>query len=191
MGHISTRRKNAFNIFRESRKLGSFDEFPMLRPEVDLQLHQSRNEVDQPFHLICERDSVIAQMSGKAVVEFTDGPVRYFELEPGDYVYVPGGMAHRIRTIEAGDQFRYKAQFPGLEATIWLCEGCGAEIDRHVWDVAETLPQAGYHFACERHNAEEKRRQCAGCGKIHDKIDLAPFRWNDIAEALAREDEEA
>ena len=45
---VTTRRKNSFNLFREASKLASFDEFPMLRPEVDPQLTLSSNSVDQP-----------------------------------------------------------------------------------------------------------------------------------------------
>src|SRR5689334_4342042 len=93
---VSTRRKNRFNLLREAAKLASFDEFPMLRPEVDPQLHLSHNEVDQPFYLVCEKDTVIAQFSGHSRIDLKEGSVRYFDLTAGDYVYVPGGIPHRI-----------------------------------------------------------------------------------------------
>lgn len=188
---VRTRRKNAFNLFREAQKLASFDEFPMLRPEIDPQLHLSRNEVDQPFHLICQKDTVVAQVSGSARVMFSDGPVRYFDLQPGDFVYVPGGVAHRILTTDAGEQFRYKAREPGLEGAVWYCDNCGEEFDRHIWDANAKSSQSGYQFACERHNTEEERRRCSVCGTTHDLVDLAPFRWKTVADALSLDEDEA
>lgn len=185
---VSTRRKNAFNLFREVGKLSSFDEFPMLRPEIDPQVHLSRNTVDQPFHLLCEKDTVLAQFSGRTRLVFRDGAVRYFDLDPGDYVYVPAGRAHRVLTLEAGAVLRYKAARPGAEAAVWYCETCGEELDRHVFDADAGPVQAGYQFAAERHNAEPERRFCAACGAVHDPIDLSPFRWSAVAEALVADD---
>lgn len=186
---VTTRRKNSFNIFREASKLESFDEFPMLRPEVDPQLTLSNNSVDQPFFLVCEKDSVIAQASGKAQVIFHDGPVRYFDLVPGDFVYVPGGTAHRVLTREPGNQLRYKAREAGSEAVVWYCDNCSAEVDRHSWSAGEHASQAGYLTACERHNGETARRTCSQCGHSHSAVDLAAFRWRAIAEALAQDDD--
>lgn len=186
---VATRRKNAFNLFREGAKLASFDEFPLLRPEIDPQLHLSRNEVDQPFHLICQKDTVIALASGAARVLFSAGSVRYFDLECGDFAYVPGGVAHRVLTQQPGILLRYKASDPGLEAAAWYCEKCGAELDRHVWDVSRQLPQLGYQFACERFNREIRRRTCISCDAVHASIDLGPFRWSAVAEALSRPEE--
>src|SRR5262245_48010997 len=119
---VTTRRKNALNLFREAKKLVSFDEFPLLRPEVDPQLHASHNSADQPFYLTCEKDTLLVQMSGRARVSFREGGVRYFEMGPGDYVYVPGGVPHTVATHEAGVVFRYKAREPGLEQVDWYCD---------------------------------------------------------------------
>lgn len=185
---VTTRRKNNFNIFREAPKLASFDEFPMLRPDVDPQVTLSNNSVDQPFYLVCEKDTVIAQASGTAQVVFHAGPVRYFDLLPGDFVYVPGGTAHRVLTREAGNQIRYKAREPGAEAAVWYCEQCDSEVDRHSWP-QEQPAQAGYQAACEQHNAETGRRTCSACGHTHAAIDLAAFRWKAIAEALAQDED--
>lgn len=187
---VRTRRKNTFNLFKEAEKLASFDEFPMLRPEVDPQVHASRNTVDQPFHLSCAKDTVIAQASGEARVEFPDGPVRYFDLVPGDFVYVPAGSAHRIRTLKEGVQIRYKARSPGLERVAFRCDACGAQLDAFDIDPEGAPVQQGYDFAVRRFNAETGRRQCRACGVEHDLIDLAPFRWAAIAEKLATPDDD-
>ena len=184
MTTIDIRRKNMLNLFREAPKLGSFDEFPVLRPEVDPQLHVSRNDVDQPFHLICAKDSVIALVSGRAQVSFTTGAVRHFDMEPGDFVYVPAGIPHRLELREPGIQLRYKAREPGLEAVAWLCQGCGEEIHRHVWDTADVLPQEGYLQACQQFNEDEALRRCPSCGEVHPPVALEPFRWADVAETL-------
>lgn len=181
---VRTRRKNAFNIFREAEKLSSFDEFPMLRPEVDPQLHLSRNEVDQPFHLTCEKDTVIGQFSGQSRVEFTDGPVRFFDLAAGEFAYVPAGMAHRVRTVEPGAMLRYKARLPGSEAVVFMCDACGGELSRHEFDASAVPPQQAYQAACEEFNGSSELRRCSACGSERALVDLSAFRWQAVAEKL-------
>lgn len=185
---VTTRRKNAFNMFKEGRKLGSFDEFPVLLPDVDPQLHLSHNSVDQPFHLMLEQDSVLCQAEGRSCVEFTAGPVRFFDLDTGDFVYVPGGTPHRIRTVEPGTMFRYKSRQPGREAALWHCDRCGNEVDRFIWSTGDKPSQSGFQAACEHHNAAAERRLCGRCGTAHDPVDLSHFRWSAVAEALAAAD---
>lgn len=184
------RRKNAFNLFREAAKLRSFDEFPLLRPEVDPQIYVSRNEVDQPFFVVCEKDAVIAQIGGKARVQFNESSVRHFDLSPGDYVYVPAGTPYRVLTSEAGEQIVYRARDAGRHGVVWFCDGCGAELDRMVWDSAAMPAQSGYQAASERHNADARRRACTTCGKAHAPVDMAPFRWSAVAEALMQDEDE-
>ena len=181
---VSVRPKNRFNILREAGKLGSFDEFPMLRPEVDPQLHLSHNSVDQPFYLVCGKDCVIAQFSGTSRVLFHASNVRHFDLVAGDYVYVPAGIPHRILTHSSGNVIRYKAREPGIEAAVWYCESCDSELDRKVWNSSDTVAQIGYQQACERYNADPARRTCGGCGKVHAVVDLTQFRWLEVANGL-------
>lgn len=183
-------RRNKLNLLKDGGKLESFDEFPVLRPEVDPQLHVSNNSVDQPFALVCGKDTVLAQVTGRARVAFEDGPVRYFDLEAGDHVYVPAGSEHRVETLEPGIQLRYRAREPGVEGVVWRCKSCRTELDRHVWDSAQTVTQTGYQFACERHNNEESRRTCKSCEARHDPIDLSPFRWAAVALAQAEVEED-
>lgn len=188
---VRTRRKNAFNMHREADKLSSFDEFPMLRPEVDPQLHVSRNSVDQPFHLICEKDTVVAQLNGASRLEFRDGPVRYYDLTMGDFAYVPGGYAHRLLTRSEGTVVRYKASIPGKETVVYICDNCDQEVGRHSWSSTEIPAQRGYQTACETFNADADHRRCPECGAEAASIDLTPFRWAAVAERLLEpEDEE-
>ena len=187
---VRTRRKNGFNIFREAQKLSSFDEFPMLRPEVDPQLHLSRNEVDQPFHLVCEKDTVLAQFSGESRVEFANGSVRFFDMGRGDFVYVPAGAAHRLLTVETGVVARYKASAPGAETIIWYCDGCGGEISRHEGNATQAPAQQLYQEACEAFNGDAARRRCGACGSEHVPVDLSPFRWQAVADKLLEPEDE-
>lgn len=180
---VRTRRKNKFNFLKEAERLESFDEFPMLRPEIDPQLHVSRNSVDQPFYLRCAKDSVIAQPTGYSRVEFVEGPTRYFDTEPGDFVYVPAGAAHRILTTRAGIILRYKARDFGEETALWFCPQCQAELYSHRIDHGQPV-QAGYAAACSAFNTDEGARTCKACGHLHPPVDVAPFRWNAVADAL-------
>lgn len=185
---LKLRRRNRFNFLREAERLGSFDEFPMLRPDVDPQLHVSRNSVDQPFFLICEKDSVIAQPLGASRIELRHGPVRYFDTEAGDFVYIPAGFAHRVRTIRPGILLRYKARDFGGETVIWFCDGCGEGLRSHQLS-ADRPVQAGYADACDGFNADEDARRCGICGTTHAPLDLKPFRWRAVAEAVSASEE--
>ncbi|HXP93011.1 MAG TPA: hypothetical protein VN905_06035 [Candidatus Binatia bacterium] len=166
------RRKNRFDTFKEAPNRGSYDDFPMLELGIDPQLHLSRNTVAQPFFLICEQDTVLAQLSGEARIEFRNSSVNYFNLALGDYVYIPGGTPHRILPKTESIQLRYKAEHPGLEAVAWY-DDSGAEIERVTWDCADELPQEAYLRACTARD-----------------IDVSPFRWAEVAKEI-RETEAA
>ena len=84
-------RKRMFFTFKEAVERGPFDEYPVLPEETDPQLHLSRNDRVQPFYALCGKDTVIVQMSGTGRVEFRDASVNFFDLEVGDFVYVPAG----------------------------------------------------------------------------------------------------
>jgi hypothetical protein len=178
------RRKRQVNIFEDAREAGPYDEFPVLPPDMEPQVHLSRNDRPQPFYLICERDTVLAQVSGDAMVAFAEGPARYFTLEPGDYVYVPAGTPHQITPRSESVQLRYKAKAPGLEGVAWYCPTCGAEVAREEWDTADELPQDAYWRICQAFNADAARRACARCGTEHPPLDLTGIRWPEIAAAI-------
>jgi 3-hydroxyanthranilate 3,4-dioxygenase len=177
-------RKKTFQTFREARKLGPYDERPMLPDEIDVQLHLSRNDRPQPFFLICGKDTLIARMSGRGRVEFKGTDVGAFALEPGDYVYVPAGAPHRLVPEGECVDLRYKAQNAGLEGVAWYCPECEREIHREVWDTSETITQEAYSTACERFNADPKLRACRACGAMHPPLDLFGFNWRAIAEEI-------
>jgi 3-hydroxyanthranilate 3,4-dioxygenase len=179
-------RKRMVRLFEAAREAGPYDEFPVLLPGIDPQLHLSRNARPQPFFLICEQDTVLVQMSGEATVEFKDAPVLYHTAEPGDFVYVPGGTPHRIVPTTESIHVRYKAARPGLEGVAWYCPACGAELWREEWHVADELPQAAYWRACQQFNAAPDLRRCAQCGAEHAPVDLTGIRWPEIAAALSQ-----
>jgi hypothetical protein len=175
------RRKNRFETYKEAANRASYDEFPMLELGIDPQLHLSRNSVAQPFFLICEQDSIIAQMSGEARVEFRRSPANYVNLALGDFVYIPGGTPHRIVPKTESVHLRYKAGGPGLEAVAWYSDASSDEIARVTWNCAEELPQEAYLRACRAFNAEKAMRTSPRTGETLPAIDLAPFHWAEVA----------
>jgi len=166
------RRKNRFETYKEAAERGNYDEFPMLELGIDPQLHLSRNSVAQPFFLICEQDTIVAQMSGSARIEFRNSPANYFNMALGDFVYVPGGTPHRLIPQTESVHLRYKAAQPGLEAVAWY-KG-DEEVARVTWDCAKELPQEGYLRACRAFNADASLR------KFLPEIDLALFHWDKV-----------
>ena len=175
-----------FMTFKAAAEAGPYDEAPMLPPTVDPQLHLSRNDRPQPFHLVCGKDCVLVQMSGRGRVRFAEGGVRYFKLEPGDFVYVPAGMPHRIEPETESVQYRYKASAAGLEAVAWYCPSCEAPLWRRTFDTATTIPQAAYAEACEAFNAGAAHRTCKKCGTVHPPVDFPAQRWRQIAAGLEK-----
>ena len=178
------RRKKTFIVFREAEKAGPYDERPMLPDKVQTQVCLSRNDHPQPFFLICAKDTLLAVFSGTGRVEFKHTGVLHFPLVPGDHVYIPAGAPTRVLPQTECVLLRYKAHEPGLEAVAWYCEGCDAELHRHVFDTATTYPQEGYLAGCRAFNADEALRSCEGCGWQHPQIDLAPYRWEQLAAQL-------
>jgi len=177
-------RKKTFQILREGRKVGPYDDAPMLPDDIQVQLHLSRNDVAQPFYLICEKDTLLLMMSGAGAVEFRDAPVGRFALKPGDCVYVPAGTPHRIVPDGESVMLRYKPREPGLEGMAWYCGACAAEICREVWDATTTLSQEQYWALSARFNDDTARRTCGKCGAVHPAVDLARFRWQEMAREI-------
>ncbi|HLT35416.1 MAG TPA: hypothetical protein VK034_04000 [Enhygromyxa sp.] len=178
-------RKKTFVVFNEAPKLGPYDERPMLPDSIQTQVFLSRNDRPQPFHLICEKDTLIAVFAGTGAVHMQLTSVRSFPLEPGDHVYVPAGTPTRLVPSSESIIMRYKAQHPGLEAVAWYCESCETELFRHTFDTAKTCSQAGYLDGCRAYNEDAGRRKCSSCGREHPAVDLAGYRWEQLAEQLA------
>lgn len=170
--------------FGIARDVGAYEERPVVAGDTDPQLHISRNDRAQPFWLICEKDTVVVQMSGDARLAFSEGPIRFFDLVPGDFVYVPGGAPHHISPATESVQYRYKAREAGLEGVAWFCGFCGVEVARRTWDTAEILPQEGYVQACVWFDSFADHRTCGSCGDIHPQTDAPTDIWSAAAHAL-------
>lgn len=183
-------RRNVFDTFASAAHSGPYDEYPMLNESVDPQLHLSKNDRPQPFYLTCEKNSVLIQMSGKARVYMKDSSVNYFDMVGGDHVYVPAGTPHRIVPSETTVMYRYKMKDAGLEAISFHCDDCGELLFQETWDTAEELPQSAYLRITQTYNDDRVLRTC-GCGAVAPAVDLADYRWKDIAAELTTEEAEA
>lgn len=182
------KRRRMFQTFKAAGEVADYSEMPMLPMAVDPQVTLSRNTLPQPFYLVCAKDTMLAQLSGEAVVHLRHSTVSSFNLGPGDNVYVPAGTPHRIVPLTLSVQLRYKAQKPGLEGVAWFCEDCDLELCRAEWDTEETASHRAYHDACEAFNSSEGVRRCDRCAAEHPAVDLAPFcSWLDTAEAVEAE----
>ena len=181
------RKRITFFTFKEAAARGPFDDYPVLPAEIDPQLHLSRNDRVQPFYSVCGKDTVIVQMAGSGRVEFRDASVNYFEIDVGDFVYVPAGTLHRIHPDGENVTYRYRARLPGAESLVWHCEACDAELYRSDYDGDRILVQAAYADACDAYNGSAALRTCKACGHAHSEIDVSAFHWRDIVAELAGE----
>lgn len=184
---IEVERDRFAHLLAQGAELGPYDEMPLIPAHIDPQITLSRNDRPQPSHLIFERDSLLATMSGRGHLELRTATVHRLDLLPGDYVYVPARTPHRIVPHEPMIQFRYKAHPPGLEATAWYCDSCGAELWRHEFDAGTEIPQAAWWSALESFNADDARRTCDGCGMVAPLVSTDGLRWSAMAEAIAAE----
>jgi hypothetical protein len=177
--------------FASAPAAGPYDERPMLPDTLDLQLYLSKNDRRQPFFLICQHDTVLFALSGAGHVEYKDASVLRHAYEVGDHLYVPAGVPHRIAPTAETIQYRYKLPESELEGVAWYCEHCGRELYREIWEIAAELPQAAYLRISQGFNADPSRRTCRSCGAVHPVIDLAPYRWAQIAEEISAEARES
>jgi hypothetical protein len=180
-------RKRMLHAFRAARDAASYDERPVLPDSIDFQVHLSRNRRPQPFFLICQHDTMLAQLLGEGRIEFRGSNVLHHTLEPGDHVYIPAGTPSRLIPSGEAVQLRYKPQQPGLEGVAWFCDRCQGEIWRYEFDTASELPQEGYQHACARFNGDARLRTCGGCGWEHPRLDLSGIRWEEIAREIRLE----
>src|SRR5258706_13484576 len=134
-------RKKMVHAFEAAKNCGPYDELPVLVEDRDPQLHLSRNDRPQPFHLICSHDTLLAQIAGRATLHLEYSPVRYHRLEVGDVAYVPAGTPTRLVPDGVSVNIRYKPLHAGLEAVAWFCDTCGHEVHRDEFDTEVELPQ--------------------------------------------------
>jgi 3-hydroxyanthranilate 3,4-dioxygenase len=177
--------------FASAAAAGPYDERPMLPDTLDLQLYLSKNDRRQPFFLICQHDTVLFALSGTGHVEYKDASVLRHAYEIGDHLYVPAGVPHRVVPTAETIQYRYKLPESELEGVAWYCEQCGHELYREVWEIAAEIPQAAYLRISQGFNADPARRTCKSCGAVHPMVDLALYRWAQIAEELRAEASES
>lgn len=174
-------RKKTLNVFKDAREAyGSYDDFPVGQPGTDPMPHLSRNRCPQPFYLVCEADQVIVQMAGRGEIRFQDVAERGMTLEPGDTVYVPACVPHRLIPQGENVQIRLKAE-PGVrEAVAWYCAFCDVVV--RAIDIAPGVVQAAYWDAVHAFNAGP--RACPQCGKEHPAVELGDIAWPAVAAAL-------
>lgn len=177
-------RRNNLMVFRDAPKYGAYDEFPILRPEVDPQVHASRSDHPQPFFLTLEKDCVLVSAAGDGVLLLQHDDMRRYHLVAGDFVYLPGGTPHRLIPNGSMVTLRYKARDTGLEELSWHCDPCGTLLDTFAWDGEEMLAQDGYAAGVRRFNDDQDRRMCRQCGHVAPVIDQTPYRWDEIARAI-------
>lgn len=173
-----------------AKTVGPFDEYPVIPDGISPQLMMSRNDRPQPFYLICEKDTLLVQMSGVGRVEFKDSAMNFTPTSPGDMIYVPARTPHRTVSNEDSIIYRYKAEQAGLEGVAWYCENCGSEVHRLVFDTATELPQEGYSRAVEAFNRDETLRTCGTCNTVHPTVDASGNNWAAIAKELRSADDD-
>jgi len=178
LNHVRSR---FFDSFADIDSYGSYDEVPVLLEEIDPQVHVSKADRPQPFYLICEKDSLLVQMSGAATIRLQHPQLRYFDTVPGDYVYIPAGTPHRIEPKQAGMIHRYKAATTQLEGVAWYCPACEHEVHREVWPYTQELPQAAYLRSTQAFNESEDRRRCPRCQSVHPPVSLDGTRWSELS----------
>lgn len=144
--------------------LSGYEERSLFPDGVDPQFFASRNERPQPFHAIFDHDTVLVQVTGSARVQFHGGPVRYQDLEVGDFLYVPAGTPHRIVPHTPSVHYRIGAARATLQAVAFHCEPCGAEVAYESWDPGPEPTRAAYERVCGAFNATD--RTCPSCGTV-------------------------
>lgn len=171
-------RRRMLHAIRTAAEIGNYEDVPVLPADTDPQLYLSRNWLPQPFHLVCEKDTVLSQLSGTAQVHLRDSSVNRFRMDIGDHVYIPAGTPHRIVPTGEGVLIRYLALDAGLLGAAWYCPGCEVELQRYEWEHDNETPAVTlYAAACARFSADLDARSCGKCGAVHPEIDLTAFGW--------------
>ncbi|MDI2131277.1 hypothetical protein [Yinghuangia seranimata] len=177
-------RRRMLNALKSPDEFGQYADEAVLPEDTDPQVYLSHNRLPQPFHLLCEKDSVISQLSGTVDVYLHDSSVNRFRVTVGDHVYIPAGTPHRIVPREPGVTLRYMALEAGLLGAAWYCASCGGELRRYEWEHDNAVaPARFYAAACARFNADKAARTCESCATVHEEIDLDAYAWTELAAA--------
>lgn len=173
-------RARTHDVFGLAADAGSYEEWPLMPAEVDPQVALSHNAAPQPFYLTVDHDTLLAALSGAAAVEFHDCAVRELSLSPGDYLYIPAGLAHRIVPLSPSVHLRFTGREQHAERASFRCR-CGEELSSTGWHTGPTLRQEGYAMALDAYLADANA--CPSCQEPAPAVD-ADFRWADVAQAL-------
>lgn len=175
---MTLERKRVIHAFKTGATIGNYEDVQLTPEDVDPQVELARNTVTQPFYLIIDEDTILAQMSGSARIRMKDSPANYFNTVVGDHVYVPAGTPHRIEPLEESVMVRYTSNSPVRRGAAFFCETCGSEMYRLEWEHNGATPGAQvYAEAVRRFNTEESARVCETCGASTNPIDLVALGW--------------
>ncbi|MFI1379905.1 hypothetical protein [Embleya sp. NPDC020886] len=171
-----TRRRRMLQALEVAPELGDYADAAVLPADTDPQLYLAYNRLAQPFHLICQHDTVLSQLSGAVDVHLRESSVNRFLMATGDHVYVPAGTPHRIVPREEGVTLRYLPLDAGRLGAAWFCADCGHELARYEWEHDNDVPLTHFYAAaCARFTADVGARTCKACSAVHPEIDLAVF----------------
>jgi 3-hydroxyanthranilate 3,4-dioxygenase len=173
-------RRRVIPAFKTAASIGNYEDAALIPEDVDPQVELSRNSVPQPFYVLINEDTVLAQMSGQSRVHMKYSPVNSFKTHTGDHVYVPAGTPHRIEPLKEGVFVRYTSNEPVRRGVAFFCDGCGEEMYRLEWlHDGSVTPVDVYVAAVKRYNDEDTARLCSGCGTSAERISLDELGWND------------
>lgn len=162
-------RKRAIHAFKAAAEVGDYTDAALIPEDVDPQVELSRNSLAQPFHVVIDEDTVLAQLSGRARVLLQQSTVSSFGTVTGDHVYVPAGTPHRIEPLEESVFLRYTSNEPVRRGAAFFCAHCGTEIHRTEWiHDGSVTPGLVYAAAVDRFNGTD--RLCTGCGAVADAV---------------------
>lgn len=161
--------------------LGNYADQAVLIDTVDPQIYLSRNWLEQPFHLVCQKDTVLTQLSGTATLHLRDSSVNSFRMQLGDLVYIPGGTPHKIVPTTESVHLRYLALDAGRVGAVWYCPGCDNELHRYEWMHDNDIPANRYYAtACAQFTADPKARTCTKCATVHPGVSLDAYNWTNF-----------
>jgi len=171
-------RRRMLQAFDAAKTIGNYADVPVMPIDVDPQITLARNTEPQPFYLAFEEDTIIALMSGRAIVRLRDSNVNFWPMIPGDHVYMPAGTPHRFEPSEESVVIRYIGNDPAYRAAVFACETCGAELDRLEWKQdLEVDATAIYAEVSRRFNEDLEHRTCTVCGAVAPPVSLERLGW--------------
>lgn len=179
-------RRRMLQAFDAAKSIGNYADVPVMPVDVDPQITLARNTERQPFYLAFEEDTVLALMSGRAVVRLRETNVNFWPMAPGDHVYLPAGTPHRFEPDEESVVIRFIGNDPAYRAAVFVCDSCGNELDRLEWKQdLEVDATTIYAEVSRRFNADLERRTCSICGTTADPVSLDRLGWDQEAVTTA------